>query len=281
MNTNTTTQDGDRSKYASIIIDVPEDEYHQATRDGTFLSSHMLAEYRDSPLIYHKKMTGAIPQPDSQAFLIGRAAHCLILEGPAAFASRFLVSDGPVNPKTNEPYGRYTKTYAEWAEQQAKPIISAEDYQQIMRMRDAVAAHKGASVLLSEGRPESVVRTVYGGTPCQIRIDWFSEWHGIVDLKTCDDLDHFRSLALYCYRYQYQLAFYRSVLTAAGGDIVPVHIIAVEKKEPFRVGVWVLDPDMLSERAEENEAAIARLLDSMETDTWPSGYEETLVLTDR
>jgi len=42
------------------------------------------------------------------------------------------------------------------------------------------------------------------------------------------------------------MAFYRAVLAQATGQVVPVHIIAVEKRPPFRCGVWQLDEGALA-----------------------------------
>ena len=59
-----------------------------------------------------------------------------------------------------------------------------------------------------------------------------------MDLKTCDDLTWFEADARKL-GYLHQMAFYRAVLAQVlDGLLVPVHIIAVEKKEPFRCGVW-------------------------------------------
>lgn len=52
-------------------------------------------------------------------------AHCLILEGQAAFDEQYLVAGGPVNPKTGEPYGKATKAYAEWIAAQTREIERA------------------------------------------------------------------------------------------------------------------------------------------------------------
>jgi len=55
--------------------------------------------------------------------------------------------------------------------------------------------------------------------------------------------------------------------------MVPVHLIAVEKKEPFRCGVWRVSDDTLAIARQENEAAIRRLLACRQHDEWPTGYE--------
>ncbi|MBR4614521.1 MAG: hypothetical protein IKO55_02845, partial [Kiritimatiellae bacterium] len=58
-----------------FFADIPADEYHQAARDGKFLSSHLLGDFRKSPRLYRKKMTGEIAPEDTAAFLTGRAVH--------------------------------------------------------------------------------------------------------------------------------------------------------------------------------------------------------------
>ena len=35
-----------------FLADVPADEYHKAARDGKFLSSHLLGDFRKSPRLY-------------------------------------------------------------------------------------------------------------------------------------------------------------------------------------------------------------------------------------
>ncbi|HUU99195.1 MAG TPA: PD-(D/E)XK nuclease-like domain-containing protein, partial [Phycisphaerae bacterium] len=63
----------------------------------------------------------------------------------------------------------------------------------------------------------------------------------------------------------------------AGKD-VPAWIIAVEKKEPFRCGVWRVSDDTLAIARSENEAAIRRLIDCRQKDRWPTGFEAIRVL---
>jgi hypothetical protein len=255
------------------IITEPADVYHGKSRD--FLSSHLLADFRKCPELFHRKQLGLIPDKDTPAYLLGRAAHTLILEGREAFDAEYAVG-GPVNPKTGSPYGKTTKAFREWADAQDKAVLSDEDGAFIMRLHDAVQAHPVAQARLSGGVAEGVCRTEYCGIPCQVRPDYFHFPRGIVDLKTCDDLTWFESDARR-YGYLYQMAFYRAVLRAASGATFPVHIIAVEKREPFRVGVWHVAESALDLAEAENEAAIERLKECQTSGTWPTGYETVRV----
>ena len=65
----------------------PAEDYHAKAKH--YLSSHALGDFRRSPLLYHKKKSGLIPDDDRPAYLVGRAAHTLILEGRGAFDREF------------------------------------------------------------------------------------------------------------------------------------------------------------------------------------------------
>jgi hypothetical protein len=259
------------------LLTLPADEYHAASRRGHFMSSHLLAHFRDSPALYHKTVSGEVPDVESPALALGRAAHCLILEGRQAFDDAYVVADGPVNSRTGEAYGRSTKAYAEWLASQDRDVLSGRDYGFLLKLQTGVWQHAVASDLLSEGVAEGVIRADYCDVACQVRLDWFSPKHGLVDLKTCDSLKYFEND---CRRYGYvhQLAFYRAVIRRASGETVPVHIIAVEKNEPYAAGVWKLSDDVLDQAEFINEAALERYVAALELDCWPTGYENVRLI---
>ncbi len=262
----------------------PADVYH--AKASEYLSSHQLADFRKCPLLYRRKQLGLIEDEDRPAYRLGRAAHTLILEGRERFEGKYVVG-GPINPRTGRPYGRRTKAYKEWADQLDKEVLTDDEAALCEHMHAGVGGNEYASDLLADGMPEGVVRAEYCGVPCQARIDWVNPQRGIVDLKTCDDLTWLESDARR-YGYPHQLAFYRAVLCAAleaGGDAecpafcqgtrsVPVYLVAVEKKEPHRCGVWRVGEDVLGLAQQENKEAIERLARCRETDTWPTGYED-------
>ena len=196
----------------------------------------------------------------------------MILEGEEAFHQRFAVG-GPVNPQTGLPYGSGTKAWNEWAQEQGKEVLTEQQHALVRNMAASVKQHAEAQQLMGEGIPEGVIRPLYRNLFCQTRMDWFQPHLGIVDLKTCDDLTWFEADTRR-YGYVHQLAFYRAVLAQVIGLHVPVHLIAVEKKEPFRCGVWRLSPEILAAGQLENEQAIDRLKACTESGQWPTGYEE-------
>lgn len=266
----------DNEKLMGALLDVPEEQYHAEGRSGAWLQSHALALFAKSPSAYDRWRRGVAGAKDEpkEAFAFGRAAHCYVLEGVAEFARRYATDEGrPVNPKTNKPFGSATKEYAAWAATVGKEIVSAGDMATIRAMAAAVAAHPVAAPLLRGGMAERVARTHYAGMNCQIRMDYVSAENGIEDFKTCRDLSRFEWDALE-YGYIWQLAFYRAVLRVVTlGWEAPCRIVAVEKAEPFRCGVWRV-PDWALDRAEkENEESMRRMIGCIEAGVWPEPEE--------
>ena len=269
----------------NVLINDPADTYH--SRAKQYLSSHQLIDFMRCPYLYAKKRSGLIPQTDSPAYFLGRAAHTRILEGTCVYEKEYAVG-GPINPNTGKPFGSTTKKFLEWQEAQQKPVIPFDKAGLVESMNAGVRQNPVACEILSQGKVEGVVRTKYLDFACQIHIDWLHPELGIVDLKTCDDLTWFESDARK-FHYVHQLAFYQNILEAAINErnnverrteptsirpTAEVYIIAVEKKEPFRCGVWQVPSETLLQARAENEAAMERLKKANETQNFVTGYEE-------
>jgi len=155
----------------SFLIREPEPVYRKRAKDH--LTSHSLADFRKDPFLYHKKEQGLVVDEDRPAFALGRAAHTLILEGRDRYEAEYAFG-GPVNPKTGEPFGRYTKAFERWAAAQGKPVLTDDQAALIEHLHASVRSHAIASELLSNGVAEGVVRTAYLDIPCQGRLDWLN-----------------------------------------------------------------------------------------------------------
>ncbi|MFM8216876.1 MAG: hypothetical protein ACKN82_19855, partial [Pirellula sp.] len=101
-----------QSPSMSFLIHESAEEYHAKAKH--YLSSHQLADFRKCPQLYYRKKTQPRTQEESPAYLVGRAAHVLILEGLERFREDFAVG-GPINPRTGQPFGATTKACGEWA----------------------------------------------------------------------------------------------------------------------------------------------------------------------
>jgi hypothetical protein len=93
----------------AAVFREPAERYHASAKE--FLSSHALAEFRRCPLLYRRRRLGLIPDRDSTAYQLGRAAHTLILEGREAYEQGYAIG-GPVNPRTGQPFAAGTKAAA-------------------------------------------------------------------------------------------------------------------------------------------------------------------------
>lgn len=254
----------------SVLQTETSDEYH--AKKTQYLSSHQLIDFIKCPWLYYKKQKGLIPDTDSTAYVMGRAMHTRILEGLGKYEEQYVIG-GPINPKTGKSFGADTKAFAEWADTQTKQVLTYSQAELIEMLSAGIAMNDEAVDLLLVGKAEGVVRAEYQNVPCQIRIDWLNPTRGIVDLKTCDNLDWFERDANRYY-YQQQMVFYQSVLAEVIGQSVPIYFVVVEKNEPYRCGVWRMLNDAVSMARMQNESAIRRLRECNELDNWPTLYEE-------
>ncbi|MCC6910044.1 MAG: PD-(D/E)XK nuclease-like domain-containing protein [Phycisphaerales bacterium] len=255
----------------NALIHEPAEAYH--ARSAEHVTAHRLADFRRCPLLFRKKEQGLVPDRDSAAYLVGRAAHVLILEGRQRYEAQFAVG-GPVNPRTGQPFGSNTKAFADWAERIGKPVLTDDQAALIEQMAASVREHLFARELLADGAAEGVLRGEYAEHRCQSRLDWVNPkpGRGIVDLKTTDSLDSFES-DIAAFGYVEQMAFYRAMFEVIVKATLPVHLLAVEKREPYRCGVWQIAPQALDEAQAENETAMRELTRCCETGIWPTRFE--------
>ena len=147
----------------------------------------------------------------------------------------------------------------------------------IENLNAAVHAHEHAAALLADGVAEGVIRTDYCGMACQARLDWLNP---AARHRRPQDLRQPRLAADWTPAPTGTPTRWRSTglfWPASSGTVLPVYLIAVEKREPFRCGVWRMGEDVLGIAQKENEEAIARLKECRERDHWPTGYEDIRV----
>ena len=275
--------------YKKVLLDEPFGVY-LANRER-YITSHALTDFVRCPRLYYLKKTGALtvdPNKTSSELILGSAAHKLILEGRQEFDKCYAVG-APVNERTGKEYGRETQAFAKWADIQradkgtAVEFITTEQWYIVSSMAHSVAKHAEAQKLLNHGVAERVLRSDFGGIPVQSRLDWFTEIGEIpviVDLKTCYDLDSFEHDAKK-FMYGIQFAFYQQILLRSVFDeydvdcAVPAKVfaIAVEKREPFRCGVFEVSDAVLGHFQSTLIAAIESLKECQKAGEYPTLYE--------
>ncbi len=255
---------------------IADQDYFRAS--DKYMSSTRLKEYAQCPKTFDLYQKGMLRRPESSvAQSFGTAAHMLILEGEALFNQAYAVEDGPVNPRTGKPYGSDTKRHSDWLETLDRPTISTADHTKMCEMWDSFYSHDGIAAVMSlGGTPELVARTEMLDVECQSKIDWLSEEHNVMlDLKTCRDLDDFEHDAKR-FGYVKQMAFYEAMVGEIDGEVPDqVYVAAVEKKAPYRAGLWRIRHDSLYEANQWVSRQLTRYRKSLTTNTWLSHFDNT------
>jgi len=255
-----------------MFLDISEEQYH-ADR-ANFFTSHSLIDFSRCPFGY-KRAKDNPKEHKSNAFTFGTAAHVLLLEGRSAFEERYIVSEGPINEKTGRAYGKETKKHLEWLAEQPLPIISFQEMGILETMNKSISNHYLANeAITDEGKHvEGVIRESYEGVQCQSKVDYFSENYGLMDLKTTQNIQWFENDCKK-YGYFFQMAFYWHMLYLLTGKLYPVHIVAIEKEEPFRCGVYLVQERVLKQAHELNLKNMKFYKRCLADDNWPTLYED-------
>lgn len=246
---------------------MPNGIYHGLSADDYFKANRIncsgLKLINQSPL--HYKHSLEQQREETQAMKIGSAVHCAVLES-SEFEKRYIVMPDGIDRRTKEG-----KALCAEMEESGKIILSANDYKMIDGIAQSVKSHESASKLLGNGRPEMTVFTEIDGVPAKCRIDWYRS-NVIVDLKTTEDasLDGFqRSVAKY--GYHSQSAWYLDCCESLNIPAQHFIFIAVEKTEPYAVGVYELDSASIEVGRTLNQRALDKYRQCLETNNW-HGY---------
>lgn len=224
----------------------------------------LLKEMARSPRHYQHRLHHR--RPDTPAMRFGRAVHCAVLE-PDLFPVRWTLYDGR---RSGNSWLEFVSVNAD------KSILTVDEYESVLAIRDAVRAHKVARRLLRWGKPELTLRWVDEKTRirCKARLDWLAPGSTLVDLKTTRDIDN-RIFGRVSERMLYpsQLAFYRRGLVANGHGPGPAYIIAVEPEAPFDVAVFEVTEDVLMAGDLIVHDLLHKVRECRRRRRWPGRYE--------
>lgn len=266
------------------------------------LNFHTLWDFQKDPKLFAAGYFETKETTD--AMRLGTQLHQLVLEGDDVFNAENALWTPPVNEKTGKPYGAGTKNYADaldaWtAANPGKTAYSEEEWNALAGMRDAIRNHPAAGPILfpEKDAPEHVSELKFRGDFMpgwfvKGAIDRYDPELGIIDLKTCAEMERFDGYETFkktCIYggYLEQLAFYqimfREILdprndTDPDKTYPPVTIVGVEKKPPYRVAVF--QPDEETQRGARGKiyALLAEYMEAVGTDTFRSKYDEILTI---
>lgn len=168
-----------------------------------------------------------------------------------------------------------------------RTILQPDAWVALQGMRESIMAHPAASSLLCA--PGVAERSVYWNDPvtgvlCRCRPDYWRHDGIVVDLKSTDDASpegFAKSIANW--RYHTQHPFYLDGINtmreqAKRTDIAKAKafvFIAVEKKVPYAVGVYVLDSESVELGRIESRADLDKYADCVQSGEWP-GYDKAI-----
>jgi len=229
--------------------------------DNTLVSNSMLGQLAEGgPQRLLKYIQYPEYRKESEAFNVGRAFHCAILE-PDEYDKRFFcLDDARIVIEIGGKKPRATNKYKDWhakqlADNEGKTVIPVEDHNHIMRMRDRVWKNTQCLQLLTGGKPEQIYRNQLAGVPVKCKTDYYRKGQYVLDLKSYREAptpQNWTREVLYKRDYDRQGAFYCDTV---GCD--SFWFIAIEKTPPYSLGIY----EMSQETYERGQEKYLRLLD--------------------
>jgi hypothetical protein len=242
----------------TIIYDESHDAYHANPAIGSTLAK--LA--RQSLRLFDDVRSGLAPREDKPSFQVGRLIHMRVLE-PERYAEQ-VVTCGPINPKTGNPYGRDTKAFADWQAENPHKIV-------VEQWIDTLCARmpEWAAEILSDGKPEVTVRTQYTDKlAVQCRPDWMrgpDDW----DLKTMARSVEDWEREVKARGYWFSAGWYKMVKMADGfSGIGAWRWIFCEKQWPFRWKLVRMSSEYLERSIEVATETADKIAEAMDSDDW-------------
>jgi hypothetical protein len=256
------------------IYDIENEDYHNS--EG--LSRSALMKFKISPLHYWSeyKKEGRKKETNTPALILGNAVHTYILQ-PEEFDEYYCVSE--------KPDQRTTKGKEDWAEIQhnnrGKIIISTAVYEEVQKLGRAFLTHELAKKFLVGVQVEKSVFWKDSKTNilCKARPDiWLQNI--IADIKTTNDASP-RSFQrdIMKYGYHIQAAMVQDGIYHVTKKMIETFVfIAIEKEEPYAIGIYELDKESIQKGREEYKALLDDYIPYQDKDVkiWP-GYKPTVI----
>lgn len=260
--------DGVLQPHPTGLVQQTNDEYHS----GPGISkSHLDAIASASPRHYwHKYLNPNRERAEpTAAMVMGSAVHSAILE-PDLFPSE-VIEAPEFDRRTKVGKAEYEAFKAANA---GRIILPPEDYATCLAIRDAVHTHPVAAGLLQGGKAEQSFYAIdpETGELIKCRTDYLHDSGAmIVDVKTTEDASPAgfgKSSANF--RYPIQTAWYNRVLDTCYGEHPETWVfLAVEKKPPYAIGLYFMEPELLERAAIAAQRDFMRIVEHRRSGEWP------------
>lgn len=270
-----TTDTGDQLVPAGetcIVDDMPNGLYHAHPH----VSKSNLDKLAVAPALYRYGLDN--PSLPTDAMRTGTILHTAVLE-PDRFKFDYVAA--PVcDRRTSEGKALWSSFLLTAGDRE---VVTADEYERALAMRDAVYAHPAARKALTANRWK-IEASIFGeleGVPVRCRPDMLRTDHIVVDVKTTKNAspDEFaKSVANY--RYHVQSAFYGDLIERVTGQPTRAFIfIAVETVPPYLVAVYVASEPMTFKGRELYRRDLETYRKCAESGEWP-GYSDVPLTLD-
>ena len=219
-----------------------------------------------------------IPTPAMQ---MGTAAHCLILDGQAAFDGAYVKKPDGIKLNTKEgkewkaSVGRKTVLAAGGKDDPWGSVHGmAESLSRLEWYQGTYASDSHAPPTEAEYIKRNEVSIYWDelGVRCKARLDSVLVEEGIVlDLKTTDSVDPETFMKkVVNLGYDFQAAYYARAAQMAYGKPFRFIFAAVERKAPYTVDLFEVTPDMMAEGMYKVDKALKVYADCVASGEWPN-----------
>lgn len=281
--------DGKPISKPGIYAGIPLETYHGATicAGPSISSSGLRTIFKKSPAHYWASSPynpAAIEREDSEAMILGRAAHHALL-GESEFSKHYVIRPEMLAGKAWQGNRTDCKEWLAAAAESGLTVLTPAQRDQIVGMRAGLAAHpmidpKGGVRLLDGYVEHSIIwRDAETGIWLKVRPDVIPAGSDdVADLKTAADVSDDaieRTVGDFGLNQQGGLvaAAWREVI---GRAMASFSLVFVEKTAPHIARVMTIKPHDLDLGERQNRAALRMFAKCMASGRWPGpGGEQT------
>jgi len=264
------------------VYDMPLLAYHGQPCDGPSVSSSSLRTiFTKSPAHFWVSSSlnpNAVPQEDTDAFILGRAAHHLLL-GEDDFSTLFIVRPDELDGEKWQGNRKACKAWLAHQQAAGRTVLKPEQIEKIRGMAKSLSRHPliQAGILNGEIEKSLIFRDKETGIWIKSRPDTIPNDGGdVADLKTTThtgfDIDDSASKL----RYDAQAAITKWALKAVLDiEMTSFSLVFVEKEPPHCVDVLTIQSEDIQRAEDDMRVALRVLRHCLDTGDWfgPSGTQ--------
>ncbi len=239
-----------------------------------------LKELADGKTPAHLYWSMTHVEQDREAFRVGAATHCAILE-PERFAKEYVEFPKFDMRKTGDKAAA-----AEWNLKNADKIpLKADEWKLAVALSKAVWENPCAAELLGANKGINEAAVIWidkaTGLLCKARLDRFTTYHvtedhvgwpTVIDVKTAEDASPSGfARAVVKFKYYWQAAFYTDGLATLDPRPRRFVFLVIEKAPPYCIAAYELDDTAMDEGRAQYRKALDSFAECQKSGKWP-GY---------